>query len=90
MGVCVFCRKENTESYWSYYCKYCDSVKSLVRLVGSEKLTRSIQFKVIKEKLDGELAEEMTTEAIVKPNPPNINENQYSLRKKCRAPPAPP
>ena len=84
MGLCYFCRKEQTESYWSYYCKYCDSVKSLVRLVGSEKLTRSIEFKVIKEKLDGQLTTEMPNEAtpIVKSNPLNKGGNQYSLRKK--------
>lgn len=85
MGLCYFCRKEQTETYWEYYCKYCNSVKSLVRLVGSEKLTRSIQFKVIKEKLDGIVDEEK--EVVNPTNPPNKDGNQYNLRKKNPTPP---
>jgi hypothetical protein len=89
MGLCVFCRKEQTESYWEYYCEYCNKVKSLIRLVGGEKLTRSIQFKVIKEKLEGEDQPSAEPDS-VNPNPPSKGENQYNLRKKCPNPHAPP
>ena len=38
MVKCYFCLKTETESYWSYYCKYCIKIKQFCKAFGSEKI----------------------------------------------------
>ena len=66
MVKCYFCYKADTESYWEYYCESCIKIKQFCKLIGSDKLCKSLQFKVNDEKLkkltDEEMAEEKEEE----------------------------
>ena len=46
MVKCYFCYKNDTPSYWQYYCESCMKVKQFCKLIGSEKLCKSLQFKI--------------------------------------------
>ena len=60
MGRCHFCLREDTESFWDYYCKDCTRVKAFCKLVGSDKLVKSLQFNVNKDKMRVVLNEDVT------------------------------
>ena len=51
MTKCYFCYSASTDSYWDYYCDNCIKIKQFCKLIGSEKLCRSLQFKINDEKL---------------------------------------
>ena len=55
MVKCVFCSKNDTISYWDYYCDSCTKVKQFCKLIGSEKLCKSLQFKIKDSELQSTL-----------------------------------
>ncbi len=52
MVKCYWCNRNDTDSYWNYYCDTCVKVKNFCKLIGSEKLVKSLQFKINDEKLE--------------------------------------
>ena len=97
MTICYFCCKNETSSYWSYYCGSCIKIKSFCKLVSPEKLVSSLQFQInkstvkeinqdVKQKL-----EELGLE-INEPRKSNRLKNKYDMDESLRttSPPAPP
>ena len=60
MVKCYFCLKTETESYWSYYCKDCIKIKQFCKAFGSEKLVKSIHFKINEDTLNKIINEDDT------------------------------
>ena len=52
MVVCYFCKREDTTSYWNYYCEDCTRIKAFCKLVGPDKLVNTLQFNIHKENVD--------------------------------------
>ena len=64
MTKCYFCYKNECPSYWDYYCESCVKIKQFCKLIGSEKLCKSLQFKINDEKLKKFTDAEMQTDPI--------------------------
>ena len=44
MGHCLIC-EENNEFWFNTRCEFCDKIIKLIKLVGSEKISKKIQFR---------------------------------------------
>jgi len=79
MVKCYFCYRNETTSYWDYYCESCTKVKQFCKLIGSEKLCKSLQFKINDEKLgtlsNSVLEEEAKSDPQKPRKSPRLNQN---------------
>ena len=84
MVKCVFCSKNDTISYWDYYCDSCTKVKQFCKLIGSEKLCKSLQFKIKDSELQSTLDSKENEEEITQKNETKSEETEEKTEEKTK------
>ena len=85
MVVCYFCCKNETDSYWSYYCSSCIKIKSFCKLVSPERLVESFRFQLNEKQIDllnqdiEKKLDQLDMKKVIKRRSKRLKENKYDV-----------